>query len=153
MVLCLGTSPVAHSVAMAAEQVIDAIEQRNAELYGGIKRPRNTRVITTSRPVVSEKVSRALLAPYEESGQILRFSDFHVSSVDVINHRVVEVSFHTSALTRSLVDESTWNQSPTHFVLAFLGKHLIAGRSSVHRTVPRTHQLVRFYDQLTRPNR
>ena len=107
MVLCLGTSPVAHSVAMAAEQVIDAIEQRNAELYGGIKRPRNTRVITTSRPVVSEKVSRALLAPYEESGQILRFSDFHVSSVDVINHRVVEVSFHTSALTRSLVDEST----------------------------------------------
>lgn len=88
MVLCLGTSPVAHSVAMAAEQVIDAIEQRNAELYGGIKRPRNTRVITTSRPVVSEKVSRALLAPYEESGQILRYSDFHVSPVDVINHRV-----------------------------------------------------------------
>ena len=33
--------------------IIDAIEARNARLYGGIRRPGNTRVITTSRPKCS----------------------------------------------------------------------------------------------------
>ncbi len=96
-------------------EVIDAIEQQNAELYGGIKRPGNTRVITTSRPVVSEKVFRTLLAPYEESGQILRLSNYHVSSVDVINDRVVGVRFVSSSGTKHLrvraimtIDASDW---------------------------------------------
>ena len=55
--------------------MIDAIEKKNAELYGGVRRPGNTRVITTCRPAVSEKVFRELLAPHEKSGQITRFSE------------------------------------------------------------------------------
>ena len=73
--------------------VIDAIEKRNAELYGGVSRPGNTRVITTGRPVVSEKVFRELLAPYEERGQIMRYSQYRVESVLTESHRVLGVKF------------------------------------------------------------
>ncbi|WP_196782386.1 FAD-dependent oxidoreductase [Bremerella volcania] len=74
-----GTVPIPRSGIF--RDVIDAIETKNAELYGGVRRPGNTRVITTGRPVVSEQVFRELLAPFEESGQIHRYSDFIVESV------------------------------------------------------------------------
>lgn len=73
--------------------VIDAIETKNAELYGGIRRPGNTRVITTARPVVSEQVFRELLAPFESQGQIVRYSDYSVQSVLTEKDRVVGVRF------------------------------------------------------------
>ena len=73
--------------------VIDAIEDKNAELYGGIRRPGNTRVITTSRPIVSEQVFRELLAPYEKTGQLQRFSNFRVETVLTKNRRVKGVEF------------------------------------------------------------
>lgn len=73
--------------------VIDAIEKQNAELYGGVSRPGNTRVITTSRPMVSEKVFRELLAPHEEEGQIKQYSEYRVKSVLTESHRVLGVEF------------------------------------------------------------
>ncbi|MCP4886178.1 MAG: FAD-dependent oxidoreductase, partial [Planctomycetaceae bacterium] len=86
-----GTVPIPRSGIF--RDVIDAIESKNAELYGGARRPGNTRVITTARPVVSEKVFRELIAPFEKSGQILRWSHYHVDSVLVENDRVVGVEF------------------------------------------------------------
>ncbi|MGB1814414.1 MAG: FAD-dependent oxidoreductase, partial [Rubripirellula sp.] len=86
-----GTVPIPRSGIF--RDVIDAIEKKNAQLYGGIKRPGNTRVITTSRPVVSEQVFRELLAPYEKKGQILRYSDQHVDSVLMETDRVVGAVF------------------------------------------------------------
>ncbi|MFN3148382.1 FAD-dependent oxidoreductase [Bremerella sp.] len=74
-----GTVPIPRSGIF--RDVIDAIEDKNAELYGGVRRPGNTRVITTSRPIVSEQVFRELLAPYEASGQIRRYSNYSVDSV------------------------------------------------------------------------
>jgi len=95
--------------------VIDAIEKQNAELYGGVHRPGNTRVITTSRPVVSEKVFRELLAPYEESGQITRFSNYVLKSVLKKNNRVVGVDFVSTDEKNSLtvrasltIDATDW---------------------------------------------
>ena len=77
-------------------EVIDAIETKNAELYGGVRRPGNTRVITTCRPVVSEMVFRELLAPYEQAGRIVRYSHYDVSSVIVEQNRVVGVRFQSN---------------------------------------------------------
>lgn len=74
-------------------EVIDAIEEKNAELYGGVRRPGNTRVITTSRPIVSEQVFRELLAPYENNGQVLRLSNYSVGSVLMSDDRVLGVKF------------------------------------------------------------
>lgn len=73
--------------------VVDAIEKQNAKLYGGTSRPGNTRVITTSRPVHSEKVFRQLLAPHESSGRISRFSNYRVKSVLKQKNRVIGVKF------------------------------------------------------------
>ncbi len=86
-----GTVPIPRSGIF--REVIDAIESKNAELYGGIRRPGNTRVITTSRPIVSEQVFRELLAPYEATGQIKRFSNYQVDSVIANDHRVKGVRF------------------------------------------------------------
>ena len=83
--------------------VVDAIEKRNAELYGGVRRPGNTRVITTCRPVVSEQVFRELLAPREKSGRITRFSDYHVQSVLAKNSRVFGVSFISNDQKQTLI--------------------------------------------------
>jgi hypothetical protein len=95
--------------------VIDAIEKKNAELYGGVRRPGNTRVITTSRPVVSEKVFRELLAPYEKSGQVMRYSNYRVKSVLTERNRVLGVEFVSPSdwkpLTiraRLTIDASDW---------------------------------------------
>lgn len=109
-----GTVPIPRSGIF--RDVIDAIEKKNAQLYGGIKRPGNTRVITTSRPVVSEQVFRELLAPYEKKGQILRYSDQHVDSVLMETDRVVGVVFRptdpseASLLVRAklTIDASDW---------------------------------------------
>ena len=76
-------------------EVIDAIEQRNAELYGGVRRPGNTRVITTSRPVVSERVFRRLLKPFEDSKQLVRYSNYRVSRVDVQQDILRSVTFES----------------------------------------------------------
>ena len=95
--------------------VIDAIEQQNARLYGGVRRPGNTRVITTSRPVLSEKVFRELLAPHETSGRIVRFSDYRVKSVLTQNDRVHGVEFVSTDGKKSLtvraritIDATDW---------------------------------------------
>jgi hypothetical protein len=76
--------------------VIDAIEAKNAALYGGVRRPGNTRVITTARPVVSEAVFCELLAPFESNGQIIRYSNYEVDSVLTFNKRVGGVRFESS---------------------------------------------------------
>ncbi len=96
-------------------EVIDAIEDENAERYGGIRRPGNTRVITTSRPVVSEKVFRDLLAPYEVKGAIIRRSNFRVEKVLMESGRVVGVRFLHSDSDQVLtvrapltIDASDW---------------------------------------------
>ena len=95
--------------------VIDAIEETNAALYGGVRRPGNTRVITTSRPVVSEQVFRELLAPYEKTGQIQRFSNYRVDSVMMNDRRVVGVKFVSPSDEATLIvragmtiDASDW---------------------------------------------
>ena len=95
--------------------IIDAIEQKNAELYGGIRRPGNTRVITTSRPVVSEAVFRELLAPFENTRQVRRYSFYDVSSVLKDGSTVVGVEFSSSKGERPLtvrarltIDASDW---------------------------------------------
>jgi len=89
-----GTVPIPRSGIF--RDVIDAIEDKNAELYGGIRRPGNTRVITTSRPVVSDQVFRQLLAPYELNGHIKRYSNYHVKSVITEGSRVLGVEFEPS---------------------------------------------------------
>ncbi|MFI4876366.1 MAG: FAD-dependent oxidoreductase [Blastopirellula sp. JB062] len=86
-----GTVPIPRSGIF--RDVIDAIEEKNAELYGGIRRPGNTRVITTSRPVVSEEVFRRLLAPYEASGRIVRFSNYQLKDVLLNKRRVQGANF------------------------------------------------------------
>lgn len=95
--------------------VIDAIETKNAELYGGVRRPGNTRVITTSRPVVSEQVFRELLAPYEAAGQIQRYSNYAVESVLSDNARVHGVVFRSTdgkpnltVNAKMTIDASDW---------------------------------------------
>ena len=95
--------------------VIDGIEAENAKLYGGVRRPGNTRVITTSRPVVSERVFRELLAPYEAAGQIVRYSNYSVQSVQVEKNRVVGVEFNSpgdqlvlAVRARITIDASDW---------------------------------------------
>jgi len=102
------------------KDVIDAIEESNAALYGGVRRPGNTRVITTARPAVSEQVFRKLLAPFEKSGQISRYSGYSVDSVltqgpRAKGNRVMGAKFRHSAgratLTvnaRMTIDASDW---------------------------------------------
>ncbi|PQO35251.1 hypothetical protein C5Y96_09425 [Blastopirellula marina] len=108
-----GTVPIPRSGIF--RDVIDAIETKNAELYGGVRRPGNTRVITTSRPVVSEQVFRELLAPYESTGQIQRYSNYAVESVLTKSNRVHGVTFRSTAGGQSLIvqakvtiDASDW---------------------------------------------
>jgi hypothetical protein len=97
-------------------EVIEAIEDENARLYGGVRHPGNTRVITTVRPVVAEKIFRRLLAPYEETGRISRFSNFVPESVQVQEERVRGVTF-TSKTSEKLkvrakltIDASDWGE-------------------------------------------
>ncbi|QDS86630.1 FAD dependent oxidoreductase [Rosistilla ulvae] len=89
-----GTVPIPRSGIF--RDVIDAIETKNAQLYGGVKRPGNTRVITTSRPVVSEQVFRELLAPFEQAGQLIRRSNYYVDTVLTEGDRVVGVQFKST---------------------------------------------------------
>lgn len=99
-----GTVPIPRSGIF--RDVIDAIETKNAELYGGVRRPGNTRVITTSRPVISEQVFRELLAPYEKSGQIKRLSNFHVDHVLSKGNRVEGVRFISEDGAEELIVEA-----------------------------------------------
>jgi hypothetical protein len=108
-----GTVPIPRSGIF--RDVIDAIEKKNAELYGGIRSPGNTRVITTSRPVVSEQVFRELLAPYEATGQIVRYSNYRIQSVLTSNDRVLGVEFASTDVrpglavrARLTIDASDW---------------------------------------------
>lgn len=108
-----GTVPIPRSGIF--RDVIDAIETKNAELYGGVSRPGNTRVITTSRPVVSEQVFRELLAPYEETKQIHRISDYLVESVLTDSSRVRGVVFKSTkgkpnltVRAKMTIDASDW---------------------------------------------
>lgn len=109
-----GTVPIPRSGIF--RDVIDTIEARNAELYGGVKRPGNTRVITTARPIVSERVFRKLLDPFEKNGRIRRFSNFAVDSVQVETDRVRGVTFVSKsgkslAVTAGLtIDASDWGE-------------------------------------------
>ncbi len=96
-------------------EVIDAIERRNAKLYGGISRPGNTRVITTSRPRESEAVFRELLAPYEQSGQLRRFSHYQLTKVLTENKHVLGATFQSTKTGKLLtvrarltIDASDW---------------------------------------------
>ncbi|NBS33923.1 MAG: FAD-dependent oxidoreductase, partial [Planctomycetia bacterium] len=90
-----GTVPIPRSGIF--REVIEAIEAKNAERYGGVRRPGNTRVITTGRPVIAEQVFRELLAPYEQTGQLRRYSGYDVESVQVTADRVIGVTFSGSA--------------------------------------------------------
>ncbi len=111
-----GTVPIPRSGIF--REVIDAIETKNAQLYGGVRRPGNTRVITTARPLVSESVFRDLLGPYEQSGQIQRYSRYRVSSVIVDGDTVRGVEFVTTdgvteaseliVHARMTIDASDW---------------------------------------------
>jgi len=107
-----GTVPIPRSGIF--RDVIDAIEQKNLSLYG-VARPGNTRVITTCRPVVSEKVFRELLKPYEDSGTITRYSNYHVKNVLTDGSRVTGVEFHSTDPPAKLtvrakltIDASDW---------------------------------------------
>lgn len=107
-----GTVPIPRSGIF--REVIDAIERKNKELYG-VARPGNTRVITTSRPVVSEAVFRELLKPYEESGQVKRFSNYSVQEVLTTDSSVVGVEFSAAdkqpalkVLAKITIDASDW---------------------------------------------
>jgi len=107
-----GTVPIPRSGIF--REVIDAIERKNTELYG-VARPGNTRVITTSRPIVSEEVFRELLKPYEESGLIERFSNYSVQNVLTAGSRVVGVKFNPAdnqpalkVLAKMTIDASDW---------------------------------------------
>lgn len=86
-----GTVPIPRSGIF--RDVIDAIEEKNAILYGGVRRPGNTRVITTSRPKTSEQVFRELLAPFEQIGRIRRFSGYQVDEVLTADDRVIGAVF------------------------------------------------------------
>ncbi|UUO08674.1 FAD-dependent oxidoreductase [Blastopirellula sp. J2-11] len=96
-------------------EVIDAIEDKNEELYG-VRRPGNTRVITTCRPVIAHEIFAALLQPYEASGQIQRFSNLRVKSVTVQDNRVKDVAFEPLAAAatpltvqaKMTIDASDW---------------------------------------------
>lgn len=109
-----GTVPIPRSGIF--RDVIDAIEEKNAQHYGGVRRPGNTRVITTSRPIVSEEVFRELIAPYEKTGQILRRSRYHVETVLKDADRVVGVMFRPEDSSDELltvrakvtIDASDW---------------------------------------------
>jgi len=108
-----GTVPIPRSGIF--RDVIDAIERKNADLYGGVQRPGHTRVITTARPVVSERVFRDLLAPYEAKGWITRYSNFRVQSVLTESSRVLGVRFQSNdtkstlvVRARMTVDASDW---------------------------------------------
>ena len=109
-----GTVPIPRSGIF--REVIDAIESKNAQLYGGIKRPGNTRVITTSRPIVSEGVFRALLKPYEDSGRVTRYSNYRVDSVRMNGDRVDAVVFESidadadplTVRAKLTIDASDW---------------------------------------------
>ncbi|MEZ6091223.1 MAG: FAD-dependent oxidoreductase [Pirellulaceae bacterium] len=108
-----GTVPIPRSGLF--RDVIDAIERRNRELYGGVSRPGNTRVITTCRPVEAERVFRNLLAPFEEDERIQRFSHYRVESVLKSGDRVVGARFVANdqqpSLTieaRMTIDASDW---------------------------------------------
>lgn len=85
-----GTVPIPRSGIF--RDIIDRIEARNATLYGGVKRPGNTRVITTVRPVIAEEAFRALLEPYEASGQLQHISRFHVDRALMDGERVIGVA-------------------------------------------------------------
>ena len=107
-----GTVPIPRSGIF--REVIDAIEQKNAQLYGA-RRPGNTRVITTGRPVVAQEVFQDLLAPYEKSGRIRRFSNYRVTSVLTENQRVLGVRFASAngddtlvVRARMTIDASDW---------------------------------------------
>ncbi|QDS94340.1 FAD dependent oxidoreductase [Roseimaritima multifibrata] len=76
-------------------ETIDWIENENARRYAGVKRPGNTRVITTARPEVSRDAFLHLLAPYEKTGQIQRYSDFVVAKALMANERLTGVVFHS----------------------------------------------------------
>ncbi len=99
-------------------EVIDAIETKNAHLYGGVRRPGNTRVITTARPMVSESVFRDLIAPYQHSGQIQCYSRYRVSRAIVDDDTVRGVEFVTTGANtkpntmivraRMTIDASDW---------------------------------------------
>ncbi len=73
--------------------VIHAIEDKNAQQYGGVRRPGNTRVITTVRPKIAEQVFRELLEPWEQNGRIRRFSNYRVQTVMTMDDRVHGVNF------------------------------------------------------------
>lgn len=95
--------------------VIDAIEDTNAQIYGGIRRPGNTRVITTSRPVISERVFRKLLEPFEKNEQIRRYSNYRVNKVLTTRNRVTGVEFDSTDGAETLtvragltIDASDW---------------------------------------------
>jgi hypothetical protein len=95
--------------------VIDAIEERNAKLYGGVPRPGNTRVITTSRPKVSEAVFRELLAPFEKTGQLKRFSNYRLQRVLTEKNCVFGATFLSTdsgdeliVRARLTIDASDW---------------------------------------------
>lgn len=108
-----GTVPIPRSGIF--REVIEGIEQNNAARFGGVRRPGNTRVITTSRPVHSQQVFQELLAPYERTRQLRRFSNYHVESVTLMGRRVTAVTFQSSVsphrLTvraRMTIDASDW---------------------------------------------
>ena len=108
-----GTVPIPRSGIFC--EVIRSIERRNAELYGGVERPGNTRVITTSRPIDSERAFRELLRPYEESGTIERFSNYQVKSVASDGKRIQGAEFESSkddsrliVNAKMTIDASDW---------------------------------------------
>ncbi len=109
-----GTVPIPRSGLF--REIIDAIESKNAELYGGVKRPGNTRVITTARPVVSEQVFRELLAPFEQTGQVKRFSNLEVQSARLEGNQLRAVVFATpgspestlTVTTKMTIDATDW---------------------------------------------
>ena len=108
-----GTVPIPRSGIFS--EVIRTIERRNAELYGGVERPGNTRVITTSRPIESERAFRELLRPYEESGTIERFSNYQLKSVGCDGMRIQGAEFESSTDDSKLIvkakmtiDASDW---------------------------------------------
>ena len=108
-----GTVPIPRSGLF--REVIEEIERGNAKRFGGVKRPGNTRVITTGRPVYSERVFQQLLAPYERTGQLQRFSNYQVESVTVKDGHVQGVIFQSAqehqpltVSARMTIDASDW---------------------------------------------
>ena len=96
-------------------EVVEAIEKKNAAKYDGVRRPGNTRVITTGRPRVAEQVFRELLQPWERSGQIRRFSNYRVNKVVTADNRALGVNFESTNRQDTLavraqitIDASDW---------------------------------------------